>query len=524
MKGDPNGPREGGNETAATVIEAAALFREPAEAAVRRLAALAPLDYDRVRQAEAEALAVRVGTLDQEVARARPADGKREAGQGAEVQFAEPAPWPDPVDGAALLAALAAELRRYVSAPEAALDGIALWVMHAHCHEAADVSPVLAITSPEKRCGKTTTLSIVATLVPRALNTANVTPAALFRSVEKWRPTLLIDEADTFLRSSDDLRGILNSGHARQSASILRTVGDEHEPRAFTTWSPKVIALIGRLPGTLTDRSIEVRLQRKLPGEPAIERFRPRRSEALLALHRQAARWATDHLAALIDADPAMPPALHDRAADNWRQLLAVADLAGGEWPERARRAAVALSGGEAAEDTSRAAMLLADIKALFDERGASRLESAEIVRALGEMEHRPWPEWKAGKPMTAVQLARVLAPFGVRSSNMRAGAAGGVAKGYQRADFETLWARYAPVASDGVDRSATRRSPSEDNGLRGNRSATGSGDVADQNARNPLVKHDDGGVADQTAQSGARGGIGGAEPERTKGPWGEYL
>ena len=251
---------------------------------------------------------MRVGTLDQEVARARPADGKREAGQGAEVQFAEPAPWPDPVDGAALLTALAAELRRYVSAEPAALDAIALWVMHAHCHEAADISPVLAITSPEKRCGKTTVLSIVATLVPRPLNTANVTPAALFRSVEKWRPSLLIDEADTILRSSDDLRGILNSGHARHSASILRTVGDDHEPRAFATWSPKAIALIG--------------------------------------------------------------------------------------------------------------------------EHAAARLESAEIVRALGEMEHRPWPEWKAGKPMTAVPLARVLAPFGVRPSNMRSGTGGGVAKG----------------------------------------------------------------------------------------------
>ena len=97
----------------------------------------------------------------------------------------------------------------------AAATALALWTLHAHAHAQFTVSPVLSLVSPEKRCGKTTTLYVLGALVPRPPPASNMTTAALFRAIDRYRPTLLIDEADTFLEQNEELRGVLNSGHSR---------------------------------------------------------------------------------------------------------------------------------------------------------------------------------------------------------------------------------------------------------------------------------------------------------------------
>ncbi len=301
------------------------------------------------------------------------------------------------------------------------------------------VSPRLAITSPEKGCGKTTLLDVLSHLVLRALSTASVTTAAVFRVVEMQRPTLLIDEADTFLSENEALRGILNSGH-RQGGSVIRTVGEDFEPRIFSTYSPCAIALIGKLPGTLADRSVPVDLRRRRPDE-AVEAFRFDRTGRLDQLARKAARWAIDHSDHVRGADPAMPAGIFNRAADNWRPLLAIADAAGGEWPRRARRAAESLAAAAGDDDQSVRITLLADIRAIFVERGTDRLPSTELTESLVAIEGRPWAEWKAGKAITANGLARVLAPFAIKPGTIRIGAA--TPKGYLRAQFEDAFARY---------------------------------------------------------------------------------
>src|SRR5262249_24451295 len=161
--------------------------------------------------------------------------------------------------------------------------------------------------------------------------TANVTSSAIFRVVEAYRPTLLVDEADTFLSGNDELRGIINSGH-RRGGSVLRIVGDDHEPRQFSTYSPCAIALIGRLPDTLHDRSVVIDLKRRLASE-IIKPFRADRAEHLDVLARQAARWCRDYADQIGETDPAMPWGVFNREADNWRPLLAIAAVAGGDWP-----------------------------------------------------------------------------------------------------------------------------------------------------------------------------------------------
>ncbi len=419
------------------------------EAEFRRLAALPRVEYDRERHATANRLDIRVKTLDDAVDERRPQSSESERG-GSTVLFADIEPWPNPVDGALLLDELAARFSRFLALPEHAADAMALWVVHVHAHDAAQVSPVLAFVSPEKRCGKTTALSVMQDLVPRALPVANITSAALFRSIEQWSPTLLIDEADTFLKHSDELRGILNSGHGRRQAFVLRTVGDDHQPQMFRTWAPKAIALIGALPSTLEDRSIVIAMRRRLPNE-RVSRFRADRDRDTDNAARRCARWAADNMDTLREIDPKVPSELHDRAADNWRPLLAIAEEAGGEWPRRARSAALSLTPRE--DEGSASVGLLADVCALFDDQpDPDRISSQDLCEALINLEERPWGEWRRGKPLTPNSLARLLKPFGIRSTKLRFGSV--TRNGYTRADFTDAFSRYLHDAPDVADRS----------------------------------------------------------------------
>jgi Protein of unknown function (DUF3631) len=333
---------------------------------IGRLARLSTLEYERDRLAAANRMGVRAPVLDrlvravQEKSGEKSADGK----QGRALSLPEPQPWHEPTDGGELLRGLSAAIRRHVIMPDHVADAVAMWVVHTYIVECFGISPRLAIASPEKGCGKTTLLDVLSRLVWRPLSTANATAAAIFRVVEMSRPTLLIDE-DTFLRDNEELRGVLNSGH-RRGGAVLRTVGDDHEPRPFATYSACAIALIGKLSATLADRSITVELRRRLASE-AVEPFRHDRTTHLDILARKAARWASDNADRVRGADPDIPAGIFNRVADNWRSLLAIVDAAGGDWPERARRVLAAMAGAN--DDQSTGAMLFADIRDIFSER-----------------------------------------------------------------------------------------------------------------------------------------------------------
>jgi putative DNA primase/helicase len=266
----------------------------------------------------------------------------------------------------------------------------------------------------------------------------------VFRAIDKWYPTLLIDEADSFLRDNEELRGILNSGHGRANAYVIRTVGENYEPMHFSTWSAKAIALIGKLPATLASRAIHIEL-RRMKADEHVEPLRLDRLDHLKPLMRQAVRWAADNAEALRSADPELPEGLYGRPADNWRPLFAIADLAGGEWPERARGVAEKLN-AEITEQTA-GIVLLEDVRAIFTERAADRLTSVEMIEALVGMEHRPWPEWKMGKPITPRQLAKLLEPFGVTPTSIRT-ATGKTPKGYHLDAFDDAFSRFLPSES----------------------------------------------------------------------------
>lgn len=361
---------------------------------------------------------------------------------GSDVIFEDPVPHGEPVDGEAILDVIAQTLTTYVVLPKGAAEAIALWVVVTYVYDLFAVSPILAIVSPEKRCGKTTLLSLLSLLVAHPLPASNITPAALFRTVEKYRPTVLIDEADSFFKDNDELRGIVNSGHTKATAFVIRTVGDAFEPKRFHTFCPKAFAAIGKMPETILDRSIVVAMRRRIKTERVTRiRIDHLRNE-LAELVAKIARWARDHADELRGLDPDVPGELNDREADSWRPLFAVAVAVGGAWTTKARDSALELSGLES-DDVGPSVQLLADLRTLFREREVSRLPTAEVVEYLVKLDDRPWPAWNRGRPIAPPQLATLLRRFKIKPKALRSPSH--VFKGYEEAQFLDAWSRYLP-------------------------------------------------------------------------------
>ncbi len=398
-------------------------------------------------------------------------------------------PWPSTVIGHELLDAIRTLLSRFVVLPKWAAETLALWVVHTYGSELRDVTTYLGIESPDKGCGKTTLITVLTDLANRAMVASNISPSAFFRVIEELRPTLLIDEADTFLQGNDQLRGILNAGYKKKTAIVWRvdnspnngkddfhfvpklssasetcndpqngkddvhvapknaglghlSSGFSNSPagaglRQFSSWCPKAISQIGRLPDTLADRCIIIRMHRKLPRE-ACERLR---SLDTPDLRRQCARFIQDHAREIANATPEIPPNLSDRAAEIWEPLLAIADLSGGHWPDTARKAASALSANT--QENNPIVSLLLDILVAFVVSGEKRLLSRSFISHLTASSDRPWMDLPKAQIINDRWLANQLRPYDVKSRTLRFGEH--VGRGYCLEDFEEAFRRYIP-------------------------------------------------------------------------------
>jgi putative DNA primase/helicase len=335
-----------------TSIEAAEpveIYREKAERSendalvekiddrVLALAAFNATAYERCRAQEAKALGIRVSYLDRRVEEER---RKAAAAAAATPKQPEPLAWPYDVDGDELLGELTEAIAQHVRAsPEQAL-AITLWVLACHGFGVWDIYPILAVTSPAWRAGKTTLMELLERLVPQPFLTSSISRAVLYHVANQDQPTLLLDEADTMPLNRNDLRGILNTGHSRGGARTHRvtpTKGGGSRVTNFNLWYPKAVALIGQLPHTLSDRSIKIEMTRKSAGD-AVKRPGP----ALTELCRRAARWAADNGKALKRQMPHLQ-GLNDRAMNNWTPAFAVAERCGGDWLQKAQAAALAI-------------------------------------------------------------------------------------------------------------------------------------------------------------------------------------
>jgi putative DNA primase/helicase len=394
-------------------------------------------------------MGIRRGTLDNQV-NARRSERTEEEGPPPLFGHWVVEPWPETVGTSELILALVGRVKRHVVLSDDEALTVALWIMFAWVHDAAAVhSPILLATSAEANSGKTQLLSLVGFLVPRALVCVEISEATLFRGIEMWQPTIIVDEADVILINNEPLRSVINSGWTRGSC-VPRCIGDDNTPHAFPTFCPKVIGMKGRkLPDTTLSRSIIIEMRRKKAGEN-VTHFRSIDDAGLAEMRRRALRWADDNGENLQGAEPDMPPGFDNRLGDNWALLLGIADFAGGDWPDKARRAAIKLSKVDGV--TSIGVQVLAAIKAAFNGQGSEeeythlepleRISSADLAATLGADMTGPWAEWKNGKPITQAQLARVLKPFGIAPTKIRL-PGGGTLQGYMRSQYEDAWERY---------------------------------------------------------------------------------
>ncbi|MEH3141178.1 MAG: DUF3631 domain-containing protein [Mycobacterium kyogaense] len=357
-----------------------------------------------------------------------------------------------PPTGARLLDDVESFLSRFVAYPTPhAIVAHVLWIGHCYFMDAWESTPRIAFLSPEPGSGKSRALEVMEPLVPLPVHAVNTTPAYLFRKVsdEAGRPTILYDEIDTVFgpkaKDNEDIRGMLNAGH-RKGATAGRCVmrGKVVETEELPAYCAVALAGLDDLPDTIMTRAVVVRMRRRAPDEH-IEPWRHRINGAeAYALRERLSAWAlssTDRLTG--DFWPDIPEQVTDRDADVWEALLAVADLAGGEWPARARGAAVALVAASKERAPSVGVLLLKDIRAAFAAADLDSLSTEQLLNELNQMQESPWSTIRRGEPLDGRGLSQRLGKYGI-GSKLHVGDRG--IRGYTRAQFEDAWSRYLPA------------------------------------------------------------------------------
>jgi hypothetical protein len=350
-------------------------------------------------------------------------------------------------DLALILQDIVTFVQRFVVLSTNQAEIISLWIIHTYSFEHAETTPYLNIYSPEKRSGKTRLLEVLELLVNKPWFTGHITAAVLARKVDAECPTLLLDESDTAFKGdkeySETLRSLLNTGYRRSGrSSICVGQGVKISYKDLSTFCPKAIAGIGKLPDTVADRSIPVVLKRRTLNE-SIERFRRRlveieAQEIRLRIHEwvNCISWPEDTI-------PDIPTQLDDRAADCIEPLITISDIAGNSWSQKARESSIALLTGETREDETLGIRLLSDIKSIFSD--SDEVSSSDLISSLKQIEEAPWNDVSICI-LTARKLSTMLKPYGIRSQTIRIGDK--TPKGYTRDSFLDAWKRYLAVSS----------------------------------------------------------------------------
>jgi hypothetical protein len=364
-------------------------------------------------------------------------------------------PYAGPVHVADLLTGIEAVIKKHVILNDHAAAALAVWVLHTYTFQLRDAVAYVAIESPEKRCGKTTLISVLAAMAHKPLIASNITVGALFRAIDTCRPTLFIDEADTFLARNSAMRGIINSGNTWRTAYVLRLSssktrrGDPPPPPAlqaaepglkrYSCWCPKVIALIGEIPDTIADRSIVVKMARKLVTEPCA----PLAELDTAEIKAKCARFALDAGPSIAQSDKIRGEGLNDRAADTFDPLYVIARQAGDDWEKKLHAAALALNATTPFDN--RGTEVLLDVLSVIAESGYDRMFSRDLVAGLRDGSAGLSSFALKGSAIDEYKIAKLLRPYGIKPSTFRMGTQ--VYRGYIAADFHQALERYVPQA-----------------------------------------------------------------------------
>jgi len=349
---------------------------------------------------------------------------------------------------AGLLTQCRAWIRRYIVVSDEQAVIMAAWILHTYVFDAAETTPYIHITAPERACGKSRLMETLEALAASPVRSGGMTAAALVRTIEAKKPTIFLDEMDAQLGGdkeyAETLRGILNEGF-RKGGVFYKCVGKDFDLKDFHVYCPKCFAGIGQLPDTVSSRSIVIEMCRKLPDEN-VEPFRQRAVKiAATPIKAELEAWAARRAADLLQTiEPAPLTSLSDRQNDIAEPLLAIAQLAGNRWLQRLTDALLTVFKATSVEDGSNGVTLLADIRAVFDERKTDTVSSRLLAGGLCEIEGRPWADWNHGHGMTANNLARQLKKYSIYSQTIRIGTE--TPKGYRRGDFADAWSRFCPL------------------------------------------------------------------------------
>ncbi len=339
---------------------------------------------------------------------------------------------------------LMAFIRRYVVMSREQLLITALWIIHTHCIESVEQTPYLAVTSPEKRCGKSRLLETIEMLSARSWLTLLPSEAVVYRKVHNDVPTMLLDEVDAIFNPKtadryEGLRALLNNGH-RRGAKVPRCIGTTAKIAEFNTFCPKVLAGIGTLPDTVADRAIPIRLERKTSQDPTAPFKRRQVKPDADALRKRVEQWVKKHAAGIATAEPDMPNQLNDRMQEGCEALVAIADML--RCGKQAREALVALFAVERLDDQeSMRIRLLRDIRTAFEKRDASRISTSALIDELVSIDEAPWANYY-GRNIDPRDLSSLLRHYDIKSTTVRL-KGDKPAKGYKGEAFHDAWKRY---------------------------------------------------------------------------------
>ena len=351
-------------------------------------------------------------------------------------------------DTAELLETCKQWVRRYVIVSDEQAVILAAWILHTWTFEAAETTPYIHITAPERECGKSRLMETLAALAFNPVRSGGMTAAALVRCIDAKNPTIFLDEMDAQLGGDKEyaeaIRGILNEGF-RKGGKFCKCDGKNHEFREFNAYCPKCFAGIGKLPETVSSRSIAVEMRRKTHAEK-VEPFRQRAvGDAAQQVRNRLEAWkARGVVHQLEESRSATIDALGDRQNDICEPLLCIAALAGTDWLERLTTALVAVLKGNEGANVSLGVTLLMDICSIFKERKADKIFSKDLAAALCEIEGSPWADWNRGNGFKPNDLAKLLAKYHIHPQKVSIGAE--KLQGYRADAFQDAWKRYLPA------------------------------------------------------------------------------
>ena len=353
---------------------------------------------------------------------------------------AEIEPYHEPVTHDEIYTALYSLVHEHMAIDEPLKVAFVLWVIFTYLTDISDFAPIAWITAPERQCGKSTLLGLFDRVVNKPMAFNNITQAVLYRVMEQFKPTLLIDEIDTSLKDKNELLGIVNAGYSRHASNVPRMNQDKGGiVEKFDVFGAKVFSGIGEMKGTFASRAIRFELRRKTDSDK-VKRFNKRTLpyETTNELQRKVKRWAVDNRQAVQAVETPLLQ-INDRDFDNWEILLQIATVLGVY--DKALQACLIICNRK--DEPSLNEMLLSDIREVFI---TERISSVDLLERLKADSEKYWSTYNNGTPLNVHQLAKKLKSFGIKSKAMRIKGEQGTVKGYEKADFVKVWANYLPA------------------------------------------------------------------------------